>query len=170
VIVFLNGAFGIGKTTVARLLRNRLPGSAIFDPELLGIVLQRLPSWLPGSGRGADDFQDLLLWRRGNLRALRVARAFRRALIVPMAFLNLDTLREFLDGAERIEQRAARSGAVGRSWQLRGTRGARVRRARRDGASDARGHRARDCAEDLLVTLICAPRRRRTIAEPAPLG
>ena len=56
-----------------------------------------------------------------------------------MAFSNLDTLREFLDGAarfdpairhfcltaplavvrERIEQRAARSGAVDRSWQLR---------------------------------------------------
>lgn len=138
-IIFLNGAFGIGKTTVARLLRDRLPGSAIFDPELFGMVLQRLPRWIPGSGRGTDDFQDLARWRRGNIGAMRLAHAFRSTLIVPMAFSNLDYLREFLDGAERfdpairhfcltaplavvrerIEQRAGRGRAVDRSWQLR---------------------------------------------------
>jgi len=88
VIVLLNGAFGIGKTTVARRLRERLPPSAVFDPERIGFFLQRLPAWIPLAGRGTDDFQDLSLWRRATLRGIRAARAWRRTVIVPMAFSN----------------------------------------------------------------------------------
>jgi len=40
-VILINGAFGIGKTTVARALSRRIPGSVICDPELIGFVLQR---------------------------------------------------------------------------------------------------------------------------------
>lgn len=102
-VVFLNGAFGIGKTTVARCLRGRLPGSAIYDPELAGLVLRRLPSWVPLEGRGTDDFQDLAVWRRASVLGIRAARALRRTVIVPMAFSRLDYLREVLDGVRRFD-------------------------------------------------------------------
>jgi predicted kinase len=104
-VVFVNGAFGIGKTTVARLLRARLPGGALYDLELLGLVLRRVPAFVPLEGRGSDDFQDLALWRRGSLRGIRVVRALRRTVIVPMAFSNLAYLRELTAGVARFDAR-----------------------------------------------------------------
>jgi hypothetical protein len=58
VIIWLNGTFGAGKTTTAGLLRERLDGSRIFDPEHVG-------SMLAGNLRDLsfDDFQDLPPWR-----------------------------------------------------------------------------------------------------------
>jgi predicted kinase len=103
VIVLLNGAFGIGKSTVARHLRERLPGSAIFDPELVGFVLQRLPTFVPLAGRGTDDFQDLPAWRRLSVRGIRLVRRRRETVIVPMAFTNLAYLRELQDGARAVD-------------------------------------------------------------------
>jgi hypothetical protein len=40
-IALINGSFGVGKTTIAKLLRNSLPGSAIDDPEWAGSVLKQ---------------------------------------------------------------------------------------------------------------------------------
>jgi chloramphenicol 3-O-phosphotransferase len=103
VIVLVNGAFGIGKTTVARRLRHRVPGSTLFDPERIGIVLQRLPAWIPLDGRGTDDFQDLALWRRATVGGIRAARAWRRTVIVPMAFSNRTYLDEIRRGAAAFD-------------------------------------------------------------------
>src|SRR2546423_14068933 len=63
-IIMINGSFGVGKTTVARLLRDSFRGSMIFDPEWAGLVLMRLPKWIKLSGSGSDDFQHIELWRR----------------------------------------------------------------------------------------------------------
>jgi hypothetical protein len=102
-VVFLNGAFGIGKTTVARRVRRLVPGSAVFDPELVGLVLRRLPGWLELEGRGTDDFQDLAAWRRTSILGIRALRAVRRTVIVPMALSRLDYLSELRRGVERFE-------------------------------------------------------------------
>ncbi|MBW2415202.1 MAG: hypothetical protein JRG76_11905 [Deltaproteobacteria bacterium] len=67
-IVLLNGAFGIGKTTVARGLRARMPGSGIFDPEMIGFVLRRLP------GVRVNDYQDLAAWRLLTVAGARACR------------------------------------------------------------------------------------------------
>ena len=64
--MFLNGAFGIGKTTVARALVKRLPRAVLFDPEPIGVLLQRF--------RRVDDFQDLRAWRRLTIFGIRIAR------------------------------------------------------------------------------------------------
>src|SRR5262245_34527143 len=102
-IVLLNGAFGIGKTTVARALRARVRGSAIYDPELVGIVLKRLPRWVPLAGRGTDDFQDLALWRRASVVGIRAVRALRPIVVVPMAFSRVDYLDEIRAGGRRYD-------------------------------------------------------------------
>jgi hypothetical protein len=72
VILLLNGAFGIGKTTVARALVTRMPGSVLFDPEMIGIPLQRVARAV---GRTVEDFQDLRTWRSLAVLGLRLARA-----------------------------------------------------------------------------------------------
>jgi MoxR-like ATPase len=56
VIILLNGAFGIGKTTVARLLAPRLKRAVRFNPEIIGSALQRTARLF---GRKVYDFQDL---------------------------------------------------------------------------------------------------------------
>jgi hypothetical protein len=103
VVVFIDGAFGIGKSTVAGALRRLLPGSAIFDPEWVGFVLRRLPRAIPLAGRGTDDFQDLALWRRGSVLGIRAMRAARDPVIVPMAFSNRAYLEEILGGVGRFD-------------------------------------------------------------------
>lgn len=96
-ILLLNGAFGIGKTSVARILVARLPDAVLYDPEPIGIALQRITR--------VADFQDLRLWRRLTILALRVVRLFRTNVVVPMAFSNADYLQEIREGIARFDSR-----------------------------------------------------------------
>ena len=41
-IVWINGAFGAGKTTTARELIELIPNSTLFDPEDIGAAVVRL--------------------------------------------------------------------------------------------------------------------------------
>ncbi|HZF31595.1 MAG TPA: AAA family ATPase [Gammaproteobacteria bacterium] len=133
-VIFINGSFGIGKTTVARLLVRQLPRSVLFDPEPVGLILSRLRApWPAPSG----DFQDLSAWRTTSIRLIRALRRLRRTVVVPMAFSNTSYLDQFLAGVrrhdsetfhfcltaplcavrERLERRETRRGAT--AWQLR---------------------------------------------------
>jgi len=97
VIVLLNGAFGVGKTTVARLMVARLPRAILFDPELIGFFLQRVTR--------VEDFQDLRSWRRLTILGLRMTRMFFPNVIVPMAMSNPAYLDELRAGIARFEPR-----------------------------------------------------------------
>ncbi len=81
-ILWLNGAFGAGKTAVAEVLCNRLPGSFLYDPENVGQFLrQNLPEPLCPW----EDFQDDPLWRKFNAALLeRLVREHPGPVIVPM--------------------------------------------------------------------------------------
>jgi hypothetical protein len=103
VIIFINGSFGIGKTTVAQLLQAQLPKNIVFDPEPVGLMLQFLSRWLPLKGRNTDDFQDLALWRRACVWGIRLSRCLRGTVIVPMTFSNVSYLSEVMAGVERGE-------------------------------------------------------------------
>ena len=86
-ILLLNGSFGVGKTTVAKLLRSSLRGSVIYDPEWSGMVLMRLPGWIKLKGSGSDDFQHIELWRKSVVAGVRLFRLFASGpVIVPMTF------------------------------------------------------------------------------------
>lgn len=61
-IVWLNGAFGAGKTTAAQELVELLPGSTFYDPEVIGHALR---SMLPKERLARiDDHRELPSWRR----------------------------------------------------------------------------------------------------------
>jgi chloramphenicol 3-O-phosphotransferase len=102
VILLLNGAFGAGKTTVARLMVARAARAVLFDPEPIGVVLQRAARL---AGRDVGDFQDLRLWRRLTILGLRVTRRFWPNVIVPMAFSDAAHLQEIRAALERFEPR-----------------------------------------------------------------
>lgn len=55
-MIWINGAFGAGKTTLADELHLRLPDALAFDPEYVGYILTR---WVPAPESG--DFQDIPL-------------------------------------------------------------------------------------------------------------
>lgn len=92
-IVWLNGPFGAGKTTVAAALREALPGSAGFDPELVGWALGRMVRVPSG------DYQDLRSWRRLTVAIVSALDRVRPGpLVVPMALLREPSTSEVLGG------------------------------------------------------------------------
>lgn len=102
-ILFINGSFGVGKTTAARILRKQINGSVLYNPEWAGSVLMRLPLKLKGSG--TNDFQDLELWRKSVVKGIRIFRLFaRETVIVPMALYRQDYLEEILDGIRKFDK------------------------------------------------------------------
>jgi cytidylate kinase len=85
-IVYINGAFGIGKTTVAELLVARVSDAILFDPELVGAVLTQTL----GAVDPKRDFQQYESWSELVGACLR---SFRNAypgstMIVPMSLLE----------------------------------------------------------------------------------
>src|SRR5215470_11667844 len=103
-VVVINGSFGVGKTTIAKLLRGSLPGSAIYDPEWAGFVLKRLPKWIKLKGSGSDDYQDICLWRRSAVAGVRLFRLFGSGpVLIPMAFSRRDYFDEVVGGIERLD-------------------------------------------------------------------
>lgn len=84
-IVWLNGAFGAGKTTAAFELHRRLPGSFVYDPEEVGFFLRKN---LPEACHTAD-FQDMPLWRSFNYQILKeLHERYDGPVIVPMTLVE----------------------------------------------------------------------------------
>ncbi|WP_031092266.1 MULTISPECIES: NUDIX hydrolase [unclassified Streptomyces] len=102
-VVWINGAFGAGKTTTARELIELIPNSALFDPEVIGGALTHLlpPKRLAEAG----DFQDLPIWRRLVVdTAAAMLAELGGTLVVPMTLLRQEYRDEIFGGlaARRI--------------------------------------------------------------------
>lgn len=142
-IVILNGAFGVGKTTVGRLLKKQIPGSRLYNPEWAGSVLMRLPPFIKLRGAGTDDFQNIALWRKSVVRGTKIFRVLSGgAVIVPMAFCRTDYFDEIVRGIrgfddeirifclkasletilKRLEQRGERLESRNGVWTIRRAR------------------------------------------------
>jgi predicted kinase len=93
VIVWINGAFGVGKTTTAALLTDRIPAARIFDPEYVGYLLTTFVTSPTG------DFQDMPLWRHLVIETLSgLDRDYPRAWIAPMSLIDPSYRSEILGG------------------------------------------------------------------------
>ena len=92
VIIWINGGFGAGKTTLAEELHRRLPDAVVYNPEDVGIMLWK---WLPSDG----DFQHMASWRELVVAtALSLRRHHADTLIVPMSLIR-DAYRAEILGA-----------------------------------------------------------------------
>ena len=91
-IIWLNGGFGAGKTTLAEELRQRLPNALMYDPEDVGLMLWK---WMRPDG----DFQHLPSWRELVVAtALSLRRHHADTLIVPMSLIRDSYRTEILGG------------------------------------------------------------------------
>lgn len=101
-IIWINGAFGAGKTQTAYELHRRLPGSYVYDPENVGYFIRKN---VPGK-IALGDFQDYPMWRDANYGMLKhLDREYDGIVIAPMTLVRppyfdeiVGRLRE--DGAE----------------------------------------------------------------------
>jgi gluconate kinase len=92
VIIWINGGFGAGKTTLAEELHRRLPDAVSYNPEDVGIMLWK---WMRPNG----DFQHLPSWRELVVAtALSLRRHHAETLIVPMSLIRDAYRTEILGG------------------------------------------------------------------------
>jgi 8-oxo-dGTP pyrophosphatase MutT (NUDIX family)/predicted kinase len=102
-VVWINGAFGAGKTTTARELIDLIPNSTLFDPEVIG---GGLPLLLPAKRLAeVGDYQDLPIWRRLVIdTAAAMLAELGGTLVVPMTLLRQEYRDEIFGGlaARRI--------------------------------------------------------------------
>jgi deoxyadenosine/deoxycytidine kinase len=80
-ILFINGPFGVGKTTVANLLVERMPDAMLYDPEIVGAFLR----YVLDPVEKVDDFQDYALWSKMVVEGARMLKdEYGGTLIMPM--------------------------------------------------------------------------------------
>jgi len=84
-ILWINGAFGAGKTQTAYELHRRLPDSFVFDPENAGYYIRRN---VPDAAK-RDDFQDYPMWRETNYCMLKyIAERYDGVVLAPMTVVH----------------------------------------------------------------------------------
>lgn len=84
-IIWINGAFGSGKTQTAYELHRRIPDSFVFDPENAGYYIRdNLPKQA-----SKPDFQEHSLWRGFNYEMLAyITGVYNGTVIVPMTLVD----------------------------------------------------------------------------------
>lgn len=84
-IIWVNGAFGAGKTQTAHELQRRIPHSFIYDPENAGYFIRKnIPAEMAKS-----DFQDFPLWRETNYGMIKsIHEEYDGILIIPMTIVS----------------------------------------------------------------------------------
>ena len=97
-VVWINGAFGSGKTQTANELLRRLDGAFLYDPENVGFWLRKNePRQL-----SADNFQDEPLWRSINRDMLfRLWERYEGDILVPMTLIREDYYDEIIGALRR---------------------------------------------------------------------
>lgn len=92
-IIWINGAFGAGKTQTAYELHRRIPHSFVYDPENVGYFIRKnIPSDMMKS-----DFQDYPMWREMNVIMLReMAEQYDGIIIVPMTIVSPQYFQEII--------------------------------------------------------------------------
>jgi chloramphenicol 3-O-phosphotransferase len=129
VIIWLNGTFGVGKTSTAQRLAAMVPDSRVFDPEAVGQMLRGVLI-----DRPVGDFQDWAAWRPLVAASLiEIARMTGQHVVVPQTVLKreyfdqifaqlraaeLDTFHVVLDAADAVLRNRIETSDEAREWRL----------------------------------------------------
>jgi RNase adaptor protein for sRNA GlmZ degradation len=92
-ILWINGAFGSGKTQTAFEINRRLENSFVYDPENIGYFLRKnMPREII-----QGNFQDQPLWRTFNYEIIKTIYAnFGGHIIIPMTIYNKNYYDEII--------------------------------------------------------------------------
>jgi hypothetical protein len=97
VIIWLNGTFGVGKTTASRELTAALPDAWIFDSETVGFMLRPILNSVV-----VRDFQDWRPWRHLVVEtAVQVLDYVGGTLVIPQSVLVEQYLEEMESGLRK---------------------------------------------------------------------
>lgn len=100
-VVWVNGPFGVGKTTVAELVASQLPSGVLFDPEEVGFLLRRSVPVPTG------DFQDVRAWRHLTTETIlaivgeHIEAGGSVEVVVPMSLTNSSYRTEIFEAFNR---------------------------------------------------------------------
>ncbi len=104
-IIMINGPFGVGKTSAAKLLDTVFPDSMIYDPEEIGYTLREIvvrTNQLEAMG----DYQHLPLWPYFTVEfARQLYHQYQRHLIVPMTMAFPDYFQYIKAGFSSFESK-----------------------------------------------------------------
>jgi adenylylsulfate kinase-like enzyme len=132
VIIWINGGFGAGKTTLAEELHRRLPDAVVYDPEDVGLMLWK---WMQPDG----DFQHLQSWRELVVAtALSLRRHHADTLIVPMSLIRDAYRAEIVGGLAEAGEEVLHVFLDADAAELRQRLNTRVTHPRRDWDQAAR--------------------------------
>lgn len=67
-IIWINGAFGSGKSSVAEAIDKKLENSFVYDPEQAGYFLWHV---FPDELKRKGNFQHIAMWREFNYKILK---------------------------------------------------------------------------------------------------
>ena len=92
-IIWINGAFGSGKTQTAFELNRRLDNSFVYDPENIGYFFRRNePAEIL-----KKNFQDEPLWRMFNYEIIKhIVSEYNGYVIIPMTIYNKNYFEEII--------------------------------------------------------------------------
>ncbi|MGL5353254.1 MAG: transglutaminase-like domain-containing protein [Clostridium sp.] len=102
----INGAFGVGKTSVSEKLVNKIPNSMIYDPEEVGVMLKNIiPDNMKTLNETTDDFQDLDMWRKLVVTvASELINKYKKTLIVPITIKKQETFNYIYNGFKSLDE------------------------------------------------------------------
>lgn len=105
-IVMINGAFGVGKTTISNELIKVIDNSILYDPEEVGFMLRSvLPDEVKRLEAETGDFQDFHLWKELTVQVASLIQSkYNVNLIVPMTIRNPEYFNYIFNGFSSIEK------------------------------------------------------------------
>ncbi|MBP2099820.1 AAA family ATPase [Enterococcus rivorum] len=99
-LIWINGAYGAGKTTIAEILQSKIEHSYLYDPENIGDFLrQNLPKEIQ-----KGDFQDYYEWRAWNVHVLKkIDEEYDGDIIAPMTLYKQPAYDEIFIGLKEAK-------------------------------------------------------------------
>lgn len=101
----INGAFGVGKTSVSNCLAKNIKNSMIYDPEEVGLLLKNIiPREVMYDEEKTGDFQDFILWKKTVVMIAReIKEQYNSHLIIPMTIRKIEYFKYIFNGMEKLD-------------------------------------------------------------------